>query len=447
VAELHDWSFLLGELSSTVLGAIGDGVSRWSRPDHPWVATASSALYPKRRVGSVTKVTGWRALRPTRIESVLAAVLLLLALAEALYSDEQPAPTALRLLAAIVPPVAVAFSRTSPACAATAVLVVEVISSLQSSESGTLGAGLAGLAIVFGVAAWSRQPWPWILALIAAGTIHDLRIIEFDTTDVVIDWVFVGFTVWIGRIVHRRTAQADALTTQLQLADASRETRTKEAVARERALIARELHDIVAHSVSLMVVQAGTARPIAQRVDRELADVLSTIEQAGREALTELRRVLHVLRSADQPDLQPLPDLSQLDSLVDGARSAGVDVRSSFALPVDVPAGIGLCAYRTVQEGLTNALRYANGSQVDVDVSGDKRTLHVRVHDHGGTTTARELGTGTGLIGLRERVLLCGGRLSAGPDGAGYLLEATLPMSDEGLPGQATYSSIDGGPP
>ena len=97
----------------------------------------------------------------------------------------------------------------------------------------------------------------------------------------VINWAFVGFTVWIGRIVHRRTAQADALATQLQLAEGLRESRTREAVARERAVIARELHDIVAHSVSLMVVQAGTARPMAERVDRELADVLGDDRTRG----------------------------------------------------------------------------------------------------------------------------------------------------------------------
>src|SRR5688572_20152740 len=117
-------------------------------------------------MSSVTEMTGRRALRPTRIESLLAAVLLLLALAEACFSDEQPAPTAIRLLAAVVPPLAVAFSRTWPELAAGAVIGVEVLSSVQSSESGTLGAGFAWLAITFGLAAWSRQPWPWLLALL-----------------------------------------------------------------------------------------------------------------------------------------------------------------------------------------------------------------------------------------------------------------------------------------
>jgi signal transduction histidine kinase len=386
-----------------------------------------------RRVSSVTEMTGRRALQPTRIESLLAAILLLLAVVEALFSDEQPAPTAFRIVAAVVPPLAVAYSRTWPELSAGAVIGVLVLGSVQSSESGTLGAGFAWLAIAFGLAAWSRQPWPWLLALLVAGTMRDLRSVGYNATDMVINWAFVGFTVWIGRIVHRRTAQADALATQLQLAEVARESRTNEAVARERAVIARELHDIVAHSVSLMVVQAGTARPIAERADRELADVLETIEHAGREALNELRRLLKVLRSEEEPDLQPLPDLTRLDSLIAGFRSAGVNVQSGLALRAHVPPSIALCAYRTVQEGLTNAMRYANGSRVDVDVSSDTGTLQVRIHDSGGTATAEQLGTGTGLVGLRERVLLCGGRMRAGPDGTGYTLEVALPMSDRGL--------------
>jgi signal transduction histidine kinase len=244
----------------------------------------------------------------------------------------------------------------------------------------------------------------------------------------------MGFTVVLGRIVHRRTAQADALATRLDLADVDRDTATREAVARERAVIARELHDIVAHSVSLMVVQAGTARPIAQRVDRELAEVLETIEHAGREALTEMRRLLHVLRSDDESDLQPLPDLTRLDSLVDGFRSAGLNLRATISPPDEVPPGIALCAYRTVQEGLTNALRYAPEGRIEVDVVGEDGNLLVRVHDHGGTTTADGLGSGSGLVGLHERVLLCGGRMTAGSDQTGYLLSVTLPLPDPGLP-------------
>ncbi len=377
-----------------------------------------------------------QAFRPTRIESCLAAVLLLLALVEALFSDEQPSATVFRVLAAAIPAAAVALSRSRPEVAATAVVCTLVLASLEASPSGTLGAGLSWLAVAFGLAAWSAQPWPWLLALVVAGTLRDLRAVPLEASNVIIDWVFAGFTVWMGRVVHHRSARADELTAHLEAAETERETRIKQAVAGERSVIARELHDIVAHSVSLMVVQAGTARPLARRVDDELAEVLQTIEDVGREALIELRRLLHVLRTEDEPEMKPVPDLSRLDDLIDSVRRAGVEVHAVFAPPANVPHGAALCAYRTVQEGLTNAMRYANGSRVDVDVEGDGRTLRVRIQDHGGTAPSEELGTGGGIAGLRERVLLCGGHLSARTQAAGFLLEVTLPLTDQALPAE-----------
>ena len=386
-----------------------------------------------------------RAVRPTRIESVLAAVLLCLAVLEALFSSEQPDPTFVRLVAAVVLPAAVAFSRSWPEGAAAAAVGVFLISSIEVSESGTFGAGIAWLAVVFGLAAWSRRPWLWLTALVVAGVLRDLRTVDYDVSDLIVDLVFFGFIVLLGRMVHRRTVRSDQLAARLHLADVERETRTTEALAHERALIARELHDIVAHSVSLMVVQAGTARPAAQRLDGELAHVLETIEHTGREALTELRRLLQVLRSEEDSDLQPVPDLDQVGALVDGVRDAGGEVHLVLSPPPDVPPGVALCAYRAVQEGLTNALRYAKGSRMDVAVTGDARALLVQVRDRGGSPVAPDLGTGTGLAGLRQRVLLCGGRMSAGPDGTGYLLEVTLPMSPEGIPLEPHREPADGG--
>ncbi|MFW5472446.1 sensor histidine kinase [Knoellia sp. CPCC 206450] len=360
---------------------------------------------------------------------MLSVLLLGVALGEALFSDEQPSPTFVRLLAAAVPPVAVAFSRTRPSFAACAVVGVFLVESLQPSPAGTLGAGFAWLTVAYAVSAHTRQPGPWLLALVLASTMRDLRTIEFEPSNVVIDWAFFAFAVGAGHVVRRRTTQAQELANQLRTADAEREERTAQAVTRERAAIARELHDVVANAVSLMVVQAGTARPLAEHVDRELAGVLETIETTGRGALTELRRLLRVLRTTEDADLAPPPDLSGVHDLVEGLRRAGVDVRSSIDVPADVPVGVALCAYRTVQEGLTNALRHADGSPVELEVSRDPLALRVRVRSHGLSSSPQTSGTGTGLIGLRERVLLCGGRLSAGPEAGGYLLDVELPLS------------------
>ena len=373
---------------------------------------------------------GWRGIRPTSIESGLGAVFLCLAVLELLLSDEQPDPNPISVIAAVVPPVLVAFSRSAPEAVAGVAVVVSLVDSLEASPSGTLGAGFAGMAIVFALAAWVRQPWPWLVAVVVATTMRDLRTVNFGLTDILIDWAIIVFVVGIGRLVYRRTAQADELNNRLRLAELDREARTQEAVNRERARIARELHDIVAHAVSLMVVQAGTARPHAERLDRELADVLGTIEHSGREALIELRRLLHVLRSDDEPDLQPVPDLARLGELVEGVRRSGLEIHTRIDIPHDVPPGVALCAYRAVQEGLTNAVRYANASLVDVAVCGNDGALSVKVQDHGGTVAGEAIGAGSGLIGLRERVLLCGGQMEAGSAGPGYLLRVTLPLSD-----------------
>ncbi len=378
-------------------------------------------------------MAGWSGVRPTRVESGLAALLLTLSVVEMLFSDDQPPPDVTRVIMAVVPPALVAFSRSSPPLAATGVAGVMLLESVQASTSGTLGTGFAWMAIAFGLGAWMACPWPWVGGLALAGVLSDLRTYDQDLADLLVDLAFLGLAFAAGRVVHRRAARADALTSRLQIVDADHQSQEREAVVRERALIARELHDIVAHSVSLIVVQAGTARPTAERVDPELAAVLHNIERSGREALTELRRLLGVLRSDDDPDLQPVPELGRLENLVESVRGAGLEVNATLDVPDGVPAGVALCAYRAVQEGLTNALRYADDSRVDVTVTGDRHSLTVSVRDDGGHPGPEPVGAGTGLIGLRERVLLCGGHMVCGPMGPGYLLQVTLPLTDQAL--------------
>jgi signal transduction histidine kinase len=376
-------------------------------------------------------VAGWKSLRPTWIESVVGALLLCLSLLEMFFSDEQPAPDLVRVVAAVVPPVLVAFSRSAPVVAVGGMIGVLLLQSIEPNESGTLGTGFSWFAISFAAGAWIARPRFWLVALVLSVVVNDARTIGYDLTDLLIDLAFLAFAFSVGRVVHRRTAQAESLSSRLELADADRERRMQEAVTRERGVIARELHDIVAHAVSLMVVQAGTARPRAERIDPELAEVLQNVEESGRAALVELRRLLGVLRSDDRTDLRPVPDLAGLDELLDSVRRAGLEVRATLDVPDDLPAGVALCAYRVIQEGLTNAMRYAGGSPVDVTVTGGQQ-LALRIQDHGGAPVATEpLGTGTGLIGLRERVLLCGGHLASGPSGPGHLLEVTLPLSEQ----------------
>ena len=206
------------------------------------------------------------------------------------------------------------------------------------------------------------------------------------------------------------------------------------AVAEERARIARELHDIVAHAVSVMVLQVGAVR---HKLPAELAegvDALKDVEQAGRTALTEMRRLLGAMRRAgDDVELAPQPGLQSLDVLTKEVGRAGLPVRlhvegETFPLP---PA-IDLSAYRIVQEGLTNALKHARASKADVTVRYQPDELQIEVRDDGEGGSTGD-GLGHGLVGIRERVKIYGGDMTAGAaSGGGFVLRARLPLGGNG---------------
>jgi signal transduction histidine kinase len=379
-----------------------------------------------------------RQLRVHPVALAIACLLLALSLWEVLASDElDAAVTFPRLVGAAVPPVLVALARRAPERCAAVLVAVHLFESVPGPPAGTLGSGFAMLFIPFFVASWSARPAPWLLALLLSGTVRDLQVPDFESVDMMIDWAFLLMSALAGLLVRQRNEQARRLSSHLELVDDSRQRVVDEAVARERAQIARELHDVGAHSVSLMVVQAGTAVPRAHRVDAELAQVLATVERAGREALVELRRLLGVLRAVDDTSdgmAEPVPGLDDLAALVERARLAGLDVALTATPVQGVAPGVGLCAYRVVQEGLTNALRHSSARAATVTVTGRGTGLLVRVESRGtgGVRTMSDTGSGVGLVGLRERVLLCGGTLRSGPDGEGFVLEATLPLEPAG---------------
>ena len=216
---------------------------------------------------------------------------------------------------------------------------------------------------------------------------------------------------------------------QLRMAEREREVARREAVVEERARIARELHDAIAHHVSMMVVQAGAERRVLDPSQESTREVLGTIERVGRGALTEMRRLVGMLRS-DQPDaLTPQPSLADVPELVGGLRAAGLPVE----LDIDgerreLPVGIELSAYRVIQEGLTNALKHAGGARVRVHIAYGPRSLELRISDDGAGAPVSVPSGGHGLVGIRERVTLYGGELEAGPrDDGGFVLRVLLP--------------------
>jgi signal transduction histidine kinase len=211
------------------------------------------------------------------------------------------------------------------------------------------------------------------------------------------------------------------------MAERERDLAAREAVVEERARIARELHDVIAHNVSMMVVQAGGERRLAGGSTR---DVLETIEQIGRSALTEMRRLVGMLRTEGDEPLAPQPGLDDVPRLVTQVREAGLPVELEIeGERRELPLGIELSAYRIVQEALTNALKHAGNAQARVRISYGADSLELEIVDDGAGPAAEASGAGHGLVGMRERVALYGGRLDARRrESGGFAVRALLPI-------------------
>jgi signal transduction histidine kinase len=273
---------------------------------------------------------------------------------------------------------------------------------------------LAGLAFVLGVGAIVTRNDP-------AGHWGDLG---WDGITFSIAWI-VGFALG-GKV--REVDQAKELAAQ---AEQEREEQAVLAVADERARIARELHDVVGHSVSVMTVQASAVRRLLRPDQEKQLEALLVVEQTGREALAEMRRMVGVLRRPEEsPALAPQPSLEQVDKLVTQARQAGLPVELLIeGETVQLPAGIDMTAYRLVQEGLTNAVKHAQATQAHVTVRYVDGHVEVTVSDNGNGVGGGD-GSGHGLLGIRERISVYGGELEAGPQaGGGYRLRARLPLT------------------
>jgi signal transduction histidine kinase len=252
--------------------------------------------------------------------------------------------------------------------------------------------------------------------------------------------VFLGGSAWlVGRHVRSRRLQAEQYEQRAVHLERGQAELAQAAAEAERVRIARELHDVVAHSVSLMGVQAGAAERIVDRDPDRAREALRSIQVTSREAIRELRRLLSVLRTADQPsELAPQPGLGSLDPLVARAREAGLSVELRIdGEPGRIPAGVELSAYRVVQEALTNVRKHAPGAATRVDVHCLRDRIELSVENDAaafgnGTAGDGTRQTGYGLVGMHERVALYGGALEAGPRAAGgFKVRVSLPVEVE----------------
>jgi signal transduction histidine kinase len=291
-----------------------------------------------------------------------------------------------------------------------------------------------GCAFLFGMLQNRLQARIGLAIAIAAVGI----VVRNDPTGGREDFFFVSLVMviaWLaGYALSAKLQEVEEARERARALERGREEQAHTAVAEERARIARELHDIVGHSVSVMTVQAGAVRRLLTADQTREREALLVVEETGRQALTEMRRLVDVLRRPEEaPALAPQPSLEFLDKLVAQVREAGLPVELRIeGKPAKLPPGIDLTAYRLVQEGLTNALKHAGAHQAEVVVRYGAGEVVLQVSDDGVGEDGGpgEDGGGQGLVGLRERISVYGGVLEAGRQpGGGFALHARLPLN------------------
>lgn len=321
-------------------------------------------------------------------------------------------------------------------------LVAPIVSLVAFMLAGTIdpsgleqvdSAALAGIAVMIVLGAVRDREGALLgLALgITTGVYVQYRFPDTTASDLLGAVIIYGGSWFAGLALATRTEQTRILRAKVADADQARAVAVERAAAEERARIATELHDVVAHSVSVMVVQSSGVRRLLREDQHRERDALLSVEQIGRQAMTEMRRMLGVMRSGEdiQASLTPQPGLRHIDHLIAQVVEAGLPVtlRVEGDQP-ELPPGVDVSAYRIVQEGLTNALKHAPGSHAEVIIRFLENRVDLEIADDGDELAAPD-GLGHGLVAMRERVALYGGTLEAGPrEGGGYVLRAALPV-------------------
>jgi signal transduction histidine kinase len=379
-----------------------------------------------------------RQLDPVRIDQGV-AVLLLVEMAVQLSLDPHVAHRTAEAAAALVVAGGVALRRRFPMGALLAGLAAVSISSALGGRlpDHTVGPTVAVVLLFYGAGAFLPERRAWLA--LALGLIG-FTVLSVVTSAGISNGVFndgaLGAAPWIlGRMVRLRSAAAQAQRELAEGVDAEREQHARAQALGERTRIARELHDVIAHSVSVMVVQAGGAR-VVMGSDLDRADSsLRAVELAGREALAEMRRLLGVLDDGQDPRaLAPQPGLADVPVLIARARAAGLAAELAVeGEQASISPGLDLTAYRIVQEALTNAVKHAGRVPASVRIHWGDDALELEISDAGGgrrSGAAEARATGHGIPGMRERVALQGGTIHIGHrNGGGFRVCARLPLA------------------
>jgi signal transduction histidine kinase len=285
---------------------------------------------------------------------------------------------------------------------------------------------IPALIAVYSVAAHGER---WV-SFAGGGLSLVAGLIWLGVDDFLLPTVVFGGAWFAGRLVQKRQLYAQAFAERAHVLERERDANARVAAAEERVRIAREMHDVLGHSVSVMVVQAGAERLALGEERPTTREALLAIERTGREALAEMSRLLGILRNEGEGlSLAPRPSLAQVDVLVQTVRDAGLQVELSVeGEPLDLPPGVDVSAYRIVQEALTNVVKHAGPARASVVVRYDRRAVEVEVADDG-RRSVNGNAAGYGLAGMRERVELHGGTLEAGSrEEGGFAVKARLPL-------------------
>jgi len=388
---------------------------------------------------SVLAVVEWFRARPFLADSLLAGAILAASVTMFFVRPDDAATAkpadALGLVLVLLAVVPLAWRRRAPV----PVLAVSgsALMLILATERFESGAWAAVLLAAYTVAAHERRRLAATAILVFAGALSALTLVGIAVGARDASWanlignLFIVAGVWVlGDSLYRRREKLAHLEQVAAQSRREQELLARQAVSDERARISRELHDVVAHSVSLMTVQAGAARRILAKDPERAGAALAAIEETGRTTMAELRRLVGVLRDGEvpAPELAPAPTLACVDDLARADPGLAVDVRVEGE-PVPLPATVDLSAYRIVQESLTNVRKHAGKAKAEVVVRYLPDAVEVEVLDDGrGATVAVEPG-GHGLVGMRERAAICGGSVSAGPRrGGGWHVRARLPL-------------------
>ena len=381
------------------------------------------------------------------LDAVAALAFVVVGTIDAFDDDIRVGPIWANVLVAVALGAALLPRRRHPVPAGYAFLALLLFSSAALTPPEDLTLALFGLLLfpyAIGAYASAEVAAAWLPACFAVilmvTSAHDSAL---TFADLAFPAMIAASSLLAGRAAGGRAELAAELHEAGLRAEEEREGEARRAVAAERRRIAREMHDVVAHSISVMVVQAGGARRILERDPERAEAAAAEIERTGREALLEMRRLLGVLRTPDQTGQRaPAPSFDDLNALIGRARAAGLPVELVVkGVPRPLPPGMDLAAYRVVQEALTNALQHAPGARTTVTVGWRADALELHVADRGPGPAPGEPGAapGQGLIGMRERVALYGGELRTGPRrGGGFEVHVRLPLEASAVPDSTT---------